>query len=167
MYSVFSVYCFHFPVLLSLCSLFFFFNDPATPEISPLPLPAALPISAFRRSPGAPAPRSPPAAACSRRARASRGELGFRSRPRGRERNPSSPRDARARREQAAAGGERGAGAPGLRRKAEIGRAAGRGRGEISGVAGSLKKKKREQAGKRPEQHRVHRNRKWEKLDDP
>src|SRR5256712_10080996 len=36
-------------------SLFFFFNDPATPEIYPLPLPDALPI--YRRS-----PRHPPGA---------------------------------------------------------------------------------------------------------
>src|SRR5258708_39022824 len=35
------------PRLLSF--FFFFFNDPATPEFSPLPLRAALPISAARR----------------------------------------------------------------------------------------------------------------------
>src|SRR5258708_32104280 len=33
--------------------LFFFFNDPPTPEISPLPLHDALPISRSRRRPGA------------------------------------------------------------------------------------------------------------------
>src|SRR2546425_13380004 len=32
-------------------SFFFFFNDPATPEISPLPLHAALPISRHGRAP--------------------------------------------------------------------------------------------------------------------
>src|SRR2546430_14540536 len=32
---------------LHSCLYFFFFNDPATPEISPLPLHAALPISGF------------------------------------------------------------------------------------------------------------------------
>src|SRR2546430_1626521 len=31
-------------IVPSLFSFFFFFNDPAPPEISPLPLPAALPI---------------------------------------------------------------------------------------------------------------------------
>src|SRR2546429_7040798 len=44
--------------------IFFFFNDPATPEFSPLPLHDALPIcSAWttRRSPG---PRTPTRAAC-------------------------------------------------------------------------------------------------------
>src|SRR2546430_15130631 len=33
------------PLLLSFSFFFFFFNDPAPPEISPLPLPDALPIS--------------------------------------------------------------------------------------------------------------------------
>src|SRR5256885_15288321 len=32
-------------IQISLFVYFFFFNDPAPPEISPLPLPAALPIS--------------------------------------------------------------------------------------------------------------------------
>src|SRR2546430_16632737 len=32
------------PILLLLSFLFFFFNDPATPEIYPFPLPAVLPI---------------------------------------------------------------------------------------------------------------------------
>src|SRR2546423_6306868 len=35
---------------------FFFFNDPAPPEISPLPLPAALPIGPRRVAPGVPRP---------------------------------------------------------------------------------------------------------------
>src|SRR3989440_5472111 len=32
-------------LVLDVCFFFFFFNDPAPTEISPLPLPAALPIS--------------------------------------------------------------------------------------------------------------------------
>src|SRR2546430_164403 len=40
---------------LQTYNLFFFFNDPATPEISPLPLPAAFPIS-FCRAPSAVSP---------------------------------------------------------------------------------------------------------------
>src|SRR5256885_1618794 len=39
-FVVFTIY------VLQTRSFFFFFNDPAPPEISPLPLPAALPISA-------------------------------------------------------------------------------------------------------------------------
>src|SRR5258708_27243446 len=37
----------------TLLRTFFFFNDPATPEISPLPLHAALPIGPDRAPPGA------------------------------------------------------------------------------------------------------------------
>src|SRR3989337_1151617 len=39
-----------FPLYISRVFFFFFFNDPAPPEISPLSLPAALPISARRAS---------------------------------------------------------------------------------------------------------------------
>src|SRR2546422_11330505 len=41
--------------LISSCCLFFFFflNDPPPPEISPLPLPAALPINPGERAPPA------------------------------------------------------------------------------------------------------------------
>src|SRR3990172_5491622 len=56
---------------LHLLSRLFFFNDPATPEIYPLPLHAALPISArpvARRADGAPAHRPRPGA-CPRKTR--------------------------------------------------------------------------------------------------
>src|SRR5256886_5770336 len=52
--------------LLSLFVFFFFFNDPAPPEIYPLPLHDALPISGGRRpavprlGPAAPVPRAVP-----------------------------------------------------------------------------------------------------------
>src|SRR2546430_14095567 len=38
------------PYQTPMC-FFFFFNDPAPPDLSPLPLPAALPIAAFFPSP--------------------------------------------------------------------------------------------------------------------
>src|SRR2546430_17039625 len=38
---------------------FFFFNDPATPKIYPLPQPNPLPISSPRNPPAPPLPRSP------------------------------------------------------------------------------------------------------------
>src|ERR1051326_2500241 len=48
-------------VVVLFCFFFFFFNDPAPPEISPLPLPAALPIS----STAAPATHAAPAGTAS------------------------------------------------------------------------------------------------------
>src|SRR5256886_3331643 len=65
---------------LHSCLYFFFFNDPATPEISPLPLHAALPISRSRRRPRASTHR--------RRPRPSRGGRSRRWQPR----PPRSPR---------------------------------------------------------------------------
>src|SRR5256886_8963031 len=47
--SVISEYFFLCYVKIITLLLFFFLNDPAPPETSPLPLPAALPISAARR----------------------------------------------------------------------------------------------------------------------
>src|SRR5256885_3904749 len=57
--------CFSYLIFIPICVfLFFFLNDPAPPEFSPLPLPAPLPILDATRPP--PPPPPPPPEPCGR-----------------------------------------------------------------------------------------------------